>query len=720
MTPDPESTPAISSSGSYWVLQTREMGYAFGLNPAGALVNAYWGQRLPRLEDYPELLSLPARSSFDHPLNQIPEEYPTVGGPKYTEPALQAIFGGGERDLALVFQRTEVSGEELIVTLRDQHYGLWVELHYRVWAEANLIERWVEVTNSDQEAVRLERIFSATLQLPPGRQYALTYLEGRWFDEFEQQRKPLEVGNLVLESKRITTGHDGSPWFALDAAESGDAASETEGGVWFGTLEWSGNWKLVAERTRFDRSAVHLGLNDWDFAWSLAVGETFRTPAVFFGFTNGGFGQMSRDLHDFVRGHLLPHGRQARPVLYNSWEATYFEVNEGGQMRLAELAAEMGVELFVVDDGWFAGRDRDNAGLGDWWPDPVKFPGGLGKLIAYVQTLGMEFGIWIEPEMVNPDSQLYRAHPDWTLHFPHRERSLMRDQLILNLARVDVQNHLIEVLDRLLSANPIRFIKWDMNRNVSEAGWPDYPGEPREVWVRYVQGLYRVWGELRARHPQVVWQTCSGGGGRVDFGTLRLADQAWVSDNTYAPARLQIQEGYSLVFPAVTMESWVTDRGAKQVPLEFRFHASMTGVLGVGGDLNEWSEEQRREATQHIRTYKSIRDIVHWGDLYRLRSPTQYPYSAVQYVSKDKSEGVVLAFRTHQGRTRDAPLLFLQGLEPEALYTVEGVTDGAGQQVVRSGAAWRVVGLRLELSDFRSALRRITRVNTLRGDGVGA
>ncbi|HEY8742073.1 MAG TPA: alpha-galactosidase [Chloroflexota bacterium] len=325
-------------------------------------------------------------------------------------------------------------------------------------------------------------------------------------------------------------------------------------------------------------------------------------------------------------------------------------------------------------------------------------------MIQRVNALGMAFGLWVEPEMVNPNSDLYRAHPDWVIHFPSRARTEARHQLILNLGRPDVQEYLIGLLDRLLAEHNIAFIKWDMNRNVSEPGWPEAPGDPRELWVRYVQGLYRVWGTLRDRHPSVVWQSCSGGGGRADLAILRLADQIWVSDNTEATARLGIQEGFSQVFPASTMEAWVTDGGQQRIPLDFRFHVSMCGSLGIGGHLGRWSEEQRARAAEWITLYKEIRSIVQLGDQYRLRSPKQQAFSAVQYVAKDRAEGVLFAFRTHLPEPTTLPPLHLRGLDPAARYTIDGGTEP------RSGAAWMQDGLLVRLRDFESTVRRIRQI----------
>jgi alpha-galactosidase len=685
-----------------WILETQESGYCFGINQAGLLVHSYWGARLADAEDYPPPADPHGWASFNGPEHLTPEEYPGYGGMKYNEPCLKVTFADGVRDVVLRFASAEVRPgpvPELDVHLRDDYYPLQVSLHYRVFEAYNLIERWVTIGNQGERPVNLERVWSAQWHLPPGARYRLTYLTGRWLDEMHLQRELLSPGLKVLESRRLTTSHHKNPWFALDQGR----AEEQAGEVWFGLLAWSGNWKLSAEVTDFASTRLNLGLNDWDFAWRLDAGETFSTPASLAGSTQGGFGAASRTLHDYIRDHVLPRGQMLRKVLYNSWEATTFNVDEPSQVKLAELAAEMGVELFIVDDGWFHRRINDHAGLGDWWPDEQKFPEGLGPLIRKVNALGMDFGLWLEPEMVNPDSELYRAHPDWVIHFPTRARTEARNQLILNLARGDVQDHLITVIDRILSENNIAFIKWDMNRNASEPGWPGAEGDPRELWVRYVHGLYRVWGELRQRHPEVIWQSCSGGGGRADLAILRLADQIWVSDNTLASARLSIQEGFSQLFPANTMEAWVTDAGEQHFSLEFRFHASMCGVLGVGGHLGRWSQAEREQAARLIALYKEIRPIVQLGDQYRLRSPQERAFSALQYMSKDRAEGVLFAFRTHIPDPAQMPPIYLRGLEPQGRYIVEGFPEP------HSGLAWMHNGLKLELGNLESTLRRIRR-----------
>ena len=687
---------------NYWIIETQSTAYAFGINDRGLLAHCYWGQRLPLKTDYPEPASPDDYSSFSGAAHLTREEYPAYGQPKYIEPCLKVSFADGVRDTDLRFVSATIYShpDQLDIQLQDSYYPLAVTLHYKVYPEYDLIERWVTISNASESDIVIESIFSAQWHLPYGDSYRMTHLAGRWFDEQNIFRDKLSHGVKAIESRRLTTSHEHTPWFAIDAGD----ASEKQGDVWFSTLAWSGNWKIAAEVTSFMSTRVNIGLNDFDFAWILHPQETFETPRAIGGYTTSGFGAASRQLHDYIRDTVLPRGHTLRKVLYNSWEATFFDVDEQSQLELAELATDMGIELFVLDDGWFHGRNLDNAALGDWWSDKTKFPDGLHSLIQGVNDLGMDFGLWIEPEMVNPDSELYRNHPDWVIHFPTRERSEMRNQLILNMARKDVQDYLIAHLDKILQENNIAFIKWDMNRNVSEPGWADAPGDQRELWIRYVQGVYHVWQTLADRHPNVVWQSCSGGGGRADLGILRIADQIWISDNTTSTARLRIQEGFSQIFPANTMEAWVTDVEGHDVPLKFKMHVSMCGLLGIGGHLKKWSEGERKEAAHWISIYKDIRHIVQFGDLFRLRSAQEHDVSALQYVLKDKSESLVFVFRVFMTRPAQLPMIYFQGLEPEASYLE--INSG----IQKSGQAWMSAGMEIKLGNFDSQILHLKKV----------
>jgi len=705
----------IHASPNAWVLETHSTAYALGINASGALVHRYWGPRLPYPADYPPARDFGEWSSFYGRSEINLEEYPAYGGASYREPCFKATFADRVRDTVLEFRSSEVQGDELQIVLEDAFYPLGVTLHYRALEAFDLLERWVTVHNFGPDPIRLERIFSAQWHLSILEDYRLSHLGGRWLEEFQLVQEPLTHGVKVLESRRITSGHQNYPWFALDRADA--PALEERGELWFGVLEWSGNWKATFERTEFGSTRVGIGLNDWDFALLLGEGESFVAPKSVAGYSSTGFGGASRALHRRVRSSL-PHGDAPHKVLYNSWEATGFEVNEAGQMELAEIAASLGVELFVMDDGWFHGRNSDAAGLGDWWPDERKFPHGLEPLISRVNAHGMDFGLWLEPEMVSIESDLYRAHPDWAIHFPTRARTEMRNQLILNLAKLEVQDHLIARIDGLLSSLNIKFIKWDMNRNASEPGW-DGAQEPRALWVRYVEGVYRVWDTLRQRHPNVTFQSCSGGGGRADLAMLTRADQVWPSDNTEPTTRLEIQHGASYVLPACALEAWVTDMESERMPpfgrgesalrrgkmpLEFRFHASMCGVLGIGANLLHWDESEREQARALIEQYKAIQPIVQNGELFRLKSPIKGAFSALEYLSPDRTEGVLFAFRTHLSEPVVLPPLRLAGLEREALYQMDGLEGPL------SGTALMNVGISLELKDFSSVLWRFYRV----------
>jgi alpha-galactosidase len=423
-------------------------------------------------------------------------------------------------------------------------------------------------------------------------------------------------------------------------------------------------------------------------------------------------------LHAYQLAEVLPkpQNAQLRPVIYNSWYATTFDIHVDQQINLAKKARDMGVELFMMDDGWFGARDNDRAGLGDWQPSKAKFPEGLKPLTDAVHGLGMTFGLWVEPEMVNPDSDLYRAHPDWVFHFPDRPRTQQRNQLILNFSKPEVTEHLFAVLDQLLSENDIDFIKWDMNRHVAEPGWSEAPlAQQREVWVRHTRGVYSVIDRLRARHPKVLWESCSGGGGRADIGILSRMDQVWASDNTDPLDRLFIQEGYTHAFAPKTMVAWVTDNpdgiNQRSPSLAFRYHCAMMGTLGVGGNLLKFTEAETKESTFWVNEYKTIRPLVQEGRHFRLRSPSESGFSAFQYASADRSSAVLFAFLHSAQFGNQLPAIRLQGLKPDGFYKVEPrAFAGKGPMAAQtlSGAALMERGLTLRLKgDLASALIRI-------------
>jgi len=698
-----------------WILQGGDTTYAFGVNERGELQHLYWGKRIDT-QAFDGAHSLPEWASFDLSTTTTPQEYPGWGAGIYTEPALKITFVNGNREVVLHYLEHQLKNDNLDITLKDEASPLLVHLRYRVYAATGIIERSSRIENRTSDVVILESAQSAVWTLPPDRSYQLHYLTGRWAGEWQLQSEELKAGKRVIESRRGSTGNEANPWFAIDRLGASD---ETHGPVWFGELGWSGSWRFTIERTSSDQCRVVGGLNPFDFGYQLSPGESLETPPFFAAFTDAGLGEAWRILHRFQLEQVLPRSPKAplRPVLYNSWEATEFNVDEAGQMALAEKAARLGVERFVVDDGWFGQRNNDHAGLGDWYVNPQKFPHGLKPLIDRVHSLGMDFGLWVEPEMVNPDSDLYRKHPDWVMNFPGRPRTEGRNQLVLNLARDDVKDYIFSWLDRLVTDNDIALLKWDYNRNWSEPGWPEAPlADQKKIWVRYVQNLYEILDRLRGKHPRLEIEGCSGGGARVDLGMLRRVDQVWPSDNTDALDRLTIQYGFTQAYTPHVMMAWVTDVpngiDGRVTPLAFRFLVAMTGSLGIGGNLNKWTDDDIAVASKMISFYKQVRGTVQNGKLYRLGSPMESDFSATQYVSTDNQRAVVFAFLHSQQFGRSMPLLHLQGLEEDATYSVSATNDKLLDHAERlSGAYLMHHGIQLRLrGDYDATAIKLDRV----------
>ena len=674
----PAAAPASiqrSAAGDAWLLSAGPMSYAVAIDNANMPQTLYWGARLPSLAGLPPATMHPEIASFEPSIATTPLEYPAWGGGLAYEPALKGSFPNGNRSMTLVFDKAEQRAPDTLeLTLRDTVEPIYVHLYYQVYPQG-ILARWADIENRSKTTVTLENAASGAWNLPPDPRYQLSWLTGRWGGEWQLQRDAIRPGTRILESRRGSTSHQTNPWFSI--GESG-TTSETAGPVWFGELGWSGSWRISVEETEAKQVRITGGYNPFDFAYPLAPGASLTTPRFYAGYTAAGEGEASRILHRFQQQVLLPQAPhpKLRPVLFNSWEATEFNVSEAGQLALAERAAKLGVERFVIDDGWFGQRKNDHAGLGDWYVNPQKFPHGLKPVIDRVHQLGMDFGLWVEPEMVNPDSDLYRKHPDWAMHFPGRPRTEARNQLVLNLARPDVRAYVFQFLDKLVSDNRIDFLKWDYNRNWSEPGWESVPlDEQKTIYVKYVENLYSILAELRRKHPKLEIESCSGGGGRVDDGILRYTDEVWPSDNTDALDRLAIQDGFTHAYTPGIMMAWVTDVpngiNGRTTPLSFRFHVAETGSLGIGNNLNKWTDEEMQLATAQIAFYKSIRPLVQQGLLYRLTPELAMPGRwATEYVAPDKSQAVVFAFLQASQFGDPFPAVRLEGLNPAGTYTL--------------------------------------------------
>ena len=716
-----------------WRLEMARSVYGLALAEAGAgLRHLHWGApiSLHELASSPRpaegiVNAAPMTWGREEPL-----EYIAFGGMQYDESSLKVEYPDGTRAIEwhVSSHRIERDRDALTLTveLMDDEYPLIVELFYRVFDGEDVVERWARLANSGSEGtIAINQSYSADWWLPVGEFWRLRYLHGGWARETQIVETTLVPGKFVLESRRGTTSHQLNPWFAL--GPNGEV-TEDHGEVWSGAIAWSGSWKMVFETTPGGRHHVCGGWNDFDSAIKLRPGTEVVLPVFAGCYSPHGYGGSSRAWHAYQLHHVLAgearSGRSpsfpqhrvrsdkapaVRPVLYNSWEATGFSVDETNQLRLAELAAGIGAELFVLDDGWFSGRVNDRAGLGDWSVDKEKFPRGLRPLIDRVHHLGMGFGIWLEPEMVNADSDLYRAHPDWVYHFANRSRSEIRNQLVLNLARADVSEWLFETLDHLLSSHEIDFVKWDMNRHVSEPGWPAMSGNnPERIWIDHVRNLYDVLERLRTNHPALALESCSGGGGRVDLGILSRVEQVWTSDNTDAWDRIAIQEGYTQIYTPMSMMSWVTDSPnpltARALPLQYRFHVAMAGSLGIGGDLTRWSTAELGTARELVGTYKSIRHVIQYGQLYRLASVRKGGLGAVEYLDDKGDEVVVLAFWGIRNYGPYRSRLRLSGLDPGAHYRDVATSYG------HNGAELMRFGIELPgVLDFGSSLVHLVR-----------
>lgn len=642
-------------------------------------------------------------------------EVPFRGGFVEQVPAIEAVYADGTRDVDLIYDSAKIADIDgqpgLQIVMKDQAYGLEVTAFYRVFPDQDIVEKWLAISNHGTAAVVLENAQSASVELPKG-EYNLTQLAGEWAHEFQEFTSRVTPGVKTIQVRDFQ-GLNNPPWVAIRAV---GPAGESTGQTYFAALHYSGNWRLDIYNTFNGPAQIVGGINFWDTSLTLKPGEEFTTPKMTVGFSSDGLGGAARQLQDYTRKFVLPaHFRTTlRPVIYNSWYATGFNVNEQQQIALAKIASEIGVELFCMDDGWFKGRTTDRAGLGDWTPDTNKFSHGLGPMIKQINALGMKFGLWVEPEMVNPDSDLYRAHPDWIFHYPKREQHEGRNQYMLNLARPDVYAYTLDWMTKLLSENNIKFIKWDHNRALSEAGWPDAPPEQqRAVRILYMQNLYKLVDELRAKFPDVIFEDCASGGARADLGMLEHFDQVWTSDNTNPDDRLFIQSGYLNMLPANTMVSWVTDDNWHHSPLSmnYRFSVSMQGVLGVGGNITKWSEDDLKTARRMISLYKQLRPTIQQGDVYQLLSPINSNRIATQYVSQDGHESVLFMYSLEDDmagsrpQERETRTLHLQGLDPYATYTLKGSVRGdfTGQALMDAGIPWPVFG------DYNTSIVRLVR-----------
>ncbi|HET6743647.1 MAG TPA: alpha-galactosidase [Kribbella sp.] len=572
-----------------------------------------------------------------------PLEY-AVRGVRYTAPVDLVVSGpDGTDEFRPVFVDAR-DDEHLQLEFFDT---IRVVLHYRMVGD--VLERWVTVQNDGADDLTLHRHDSAGFVVPVGN--TVRYLWGEWNSEFQQASVTLPRGRFTIGSAQGITGHTYSPFLATD----GDVAYGVQ-------LAWSGSWEMSAEVDTTGLLRIQAGRSSSSLGLRLAAGETWESPKAVGACSAEGTDGLARVFHDYERAASR---RRTPKVLYNSWFATEFDIRAEHQLELARRAASIGVETFVVDDGWFVGRSDDTGGLGDWEVDPAKFPDGLDGFISQLRGLGLDFGLWIEPESVSPKSQLFQDHPEWILRTADREPILIRNQLLLDLSRDDVADFIWNTLDRLLSTYEIKYLKWDANRPRLDAG-----DQRRDLDGLVVANLYSILDRLRAQHPDVFVEGCAGGGARVDLGMAARVDTLWPSDNTAPLDRLRIQEGFRSGFAPHLMSSWVTDaegtHDGRERSLDFRFHVAMAGVLGIGADLSRWTDDQLKTASRNIAQYKGFRELIADSNVYGLTAGVQYVGARRSVVFLwETGDGNVRG--TLPGRTRRVPLA---GLDPASNYRV--------------------------------------------------
>lgn len=716
-------------------LFSSDTSYAFKVINSGHLVHLYWGKKIRNI-DVQSIFNMmelqyftPSPVPVDIPisLDSLPQEFPTCGTSDFRNPILEARMADGSStcvlkylthtivkgkpeitDLPSTYVENEDEATTLIVSLLDHLTGLNIDMYYTVFENLDVITRRCVIKNKGIVDISLKRALSCSVDMH-NREFDMIHLTGFWARERHIKRTRLTNASICIDSKRGASGHHQNPFIAL----LDPYANENSGDVYAFNLVYSGNFLAQCEVDQFDQTRINIGINPFDFSWLLKPEEEFSTPEVVMVYSSQGLSKMSKTFHDLYRQRLCrgEYRDKPRPVLLNNWEATYFNFDEPTLDNLASSAQDLGIELFVLDDGWFGKRNNDDSSLGDWYVDKMKLPNGLDTLGKKINERNMKFGLWFEPEMVSPDSNLYKEHPDWCLQVSGRTCSLGRKQLILDISRQDVREKVLKMMTDILDNAPIEYVKWDMNRNMSEVGSLLLPPErQRETSHRYILGLYKMMDYLTNRYPHILFEGCACGGGRFDPGILYYMPQIWTSDNTDAVERMKIQYGTSLVYPPITMGGHVSAVPNHQVyrttSLETRAHVAMFGNFGYELDLTALTESERKSTKKHIEIYHCVKDIFQFGDFYRLIDPFETNEAAWMSVTKDKSRAVVSYFEVLAVPTPPITRLKLKGLDESSDYKIVETSQVIG------GDTLMHVGINMPIlqGDFRSMLLRLERI----------
>lgn len=688
---------AIQINGQLFHLTTKNTSYMMQIFKKGYLSHLYWGKKIhgPLGENlaynYPGNASVGQPDLEDRSYNLccLTQEYGMFGTTDYRQPAIELEFKDGSRVCDLRYEshiihqgKPALEGlpstyveegdkvETLEILLRDEFSNFAVSLFYAVYEDYDAITRWAVYHNDTNDTVQIERALSAQVDYAD-HDFDMIYLAGAWARERDVVREKVGRGLQLIESKQGSSGHAYNPFMALVRPDT----NETSGDVFGFNFVYSGNFVAGTEVETYGTMRMQMGISPFDFKWELESKETFTTPEVVMVYAEDGLNGMSQRYHKLYKERLCrgQYRDQERPILINNWEATYFDFDHDKILGIATEAEKLGIEMLVLDDGWFGERNDDHRGLGDWYVNTNKLPKGIKGLAEDINKLGMKFGLWVEPEMVSPNSDLYRKHPDWCIHIKGRRRSEGRHQLVLDLSRQDVTDYIIDTLTDVFSSGNISYVKWDMNRFMTEIGSALLPAsKQKEVPHRYMLNLYHIFEVLTAKFPHILFEGCASGGGRMDPGLLHYMPQFWTSDNTDAVERLKIQYGTSMVYPTTVMSAHVSECPNHQcervTPLKMRGDVAMSTNFGYELDVTDMTDEEKQEVRQQVKWYKEHRKLIQFGNFYRLISPFEENYTAWMITDYEKEECLLYFYQTLCRANIGAKNVKLTGLVPDALY----------------------------------------------------
>ena len=675
-------------------LETNNTTYIMRVNEHGHLEHVYYGSKIKRIKNINDLLpkyefELGSSTSYDkeskgYQLNYTNLEVSTFGKGDYREPTLHLELPNGSRTIDLQYDSHEIiedrhvknmpqtrKDKTLVITLKDVTNKVTVFMNYSVYLNEDVIVRSLDLINQNEEPIIIDKALSFSLDML-NKGYSLTKLDGAWIRERHISEVELTKGTVRFDSKKGVSSSDHNPFFILKEKNT----NEEYGKAYGFALVYSGNFEANIEINSHNYLRANMGINSFDFRYKLEKDETFVTPEVVLTFSDKGISNLSTNFHNIINNHIIPIEQQykERPILVNNWEATYFDFNQKKLLAIAKKAKKLGIELFCLDDGWFARRNDDFSSLGDWYFNKKKLPSGVKGIADKVNKLGLGFGIWVEPEMINEDSDLYKEHPDWAIKLPNSKPSLGRNQLILDLSNPEVVTYLKETLTNLFSSANIEYVKWDMNRNFSDV-YSNYldKGSQGKFNHLFVLGLYEILEHLKETFPNILFESCASGGNRFDLGMAYYMPQTWTSDNTDAYERTLIQEGTSLLYPLSMISNHVSGDRSHQVlrhtPLESRFNVASFGVLGYELDLSKLTKFDEELIKRQVEYYKDYRHLFQYGTLKRISSVRNSNETIWQITSPDKGEAIILYFQDKALPNPSFRTIKVDGLK-EGMYKV--------------------------------------------------